>query len=123
MHGPIEEHIEAATLENYSLQVSSREALEDVECHLQVCAVCRERLQEIEPFNMAHFIQDGLIYSRITQLQDGHFWAQHWGCEIQGGVRFRELADALTYLLDSFIQMFPEHECSKTCTQARTLFR
>jgi hypothetical protein len=76
MHGPIEEHIEAATLENYSLQVSSREALEDVECHLQVCAVCRQRLQEIEPFNMAHFIRDGLIYSRITQLKDGYFWGQ-----------------------------------------------
>jgi hypothetical protein len=113
------EHIGAATLEQYSLQVSLLEAREAVECHLQICPACRDRLEGIELFNMTHYTPDGLFCSRVTQLQDGSFWAHHWGCQVDVWGRFRDHSDAVSYLLDSFIQMFPKHECSKRCTGAR----
>ena len=77
MHGSIEEHIEAAVLEQYSLQVSYPEALEALERHLRICAACRDRLNRIEPFNMIHCTPDGPFYSRITQLKDGYFSVHH----------------------------------------------
>ena len=113
MHG--EEHIGAATLERYSLQELGPEALEAAECHLLICAACRERLAGIEPFNTIHYTPDGPFYSRITQLRDGSFAARHWGCQIEGGGRYLDLAGACRYLVDSFAQMFPEHECSEGC--------
>jgi hypothetical protein len=115
MHGSVEEHIGAATLEDYSLQELGPEALETAECHLQICAACQKRLAGIEPFNAVHYTQDGPFYSRVSQLRDGSFAARHWGCEIDGGARYADLAGACKYLVDSFVQMFPEHECNKAC--------
>jgi hypothetical protein len=109
------EHIGEATLEDYSLQKFGPEALEAAECHLLVCADCRDRLAGIEPFSAIHFTRDGLFYSRVTQLRDGSFWARHWGCQIDGGGCHRDLASAVKYLLDSFLQMFPEHQCGAGC--------
>jgi hypothetical protein len=119
MRGSIEEHIEAAVLEQYSLQVSYPEALEALERHLRICAACRDRLKRIEPFNMIHCTPDGPFYSRITQLKDGYFSAHHWGCQVDVWGRFRDLARARTYLIESFAQMFPKHECSNTCVWPR----
>lgn len=108
-------HIGAATLEKYSLQKLDLEAGERVECHLPVCGACRAQLAEIEPFSTIHNTQDGPFYSRVTQLRNGSFFARHWGCQIDGGGRHPDLASASKYLLDSFIQMFPEHDCRKGC--------
>jgi hypothetical protein len=115
MRGSIEEPVGAATLEDYSLQKPGPEALEAVEAHLLVCAVCRDWLAGIEPFNSIHYTEDGPFYSRITLLRDGSLWAHHWGCQIKGGDRYRDLVGACKYLLDSFEQMFPEHACGEAC--------
>ena len=121
MHG--EEHIRAATLEQYSLQMSGPTALDAVEYHLEICAACRDRLERIEPFNMIHFTPEGHFHSRITQMQDAHYWAHYWNCQIHDGRSFRDRDDAVTYLLDSFIKLFPEHECSKLCDGVCAPFR
>ena len=118
MHGSVGEHIGAATLEDYSLQELGPEALEAVEGHLLICAACRDRLAGIEPFNTVHYTQNGPFYSRITQLRDGSFSARHWGCQIDGGGRYGDLADACKHLVDSFVQMFPEHACDEACGDA-----
>ena len=123
MHGSFEEHIGAATLEQYSLQVSLPEAEEAVECHLQICAACRDRLERIEPFNMIHFTPSGLLRSRVTRLHGGSFWAHHWDCQVDVWGRFPTLASARKYLVDSFVHLFPEHECSNACTGPRVPFR
>jgi hypothetical protein len=115
MNGSGEEHIGAAALENYSLQELDEEALEAAERHLLECTRCRDRLAGIEPFNTVHYTQDGPFYSRVTQLRDGSFRACHWGCQIDGGRLYLDLAGACQYLLDSFVQMFPEHECGEAC--------
>ena len=108
----------AATLEGYSLQELGPEALDTAECHLLICATCRNRLAGIEPFNTVHYTKDGSFYSRVTQLRDGSFTARHWGCQIDGGGRYPDLAAACKYLVDSFAQMFPEHECGEACGDA-----
>jgi hypothetical protein len=113
-----EEHIGAATLEGYSLQEFGPEAPEAVECHLLICAACRDRLAGIEPFNTVHSTRNGPFYSRITQLRDGSFAARHWGCQINGGSRYADLAAACKYLLDSFVRMFPGHKCGEACGEA-----
>jgi hypothetical protein len=94
MLGSGDEHIGAATLEGYSLRELGPEALEAVECHLLICAACRDGLAGIEPFNTVHSTQDGLFYSRVTQLRDGSCAARHWGCQIHGGSRYDDLAAA-----------------------------
>ncbi|MGD0668735.1 MAG: hypothetical protein ABSB23_14335 [Bryobacteraceae bacterium] len=116
MHGSIDEHIGAATLERYSLGQFGPAVLEAVvESHLLICAACRDRLAGIEPFNTVHFTEDGPIYSRITQMQNGSFSARHWGRQIDGGSCYQDLAAARKYLRDSFAQMFPEHRCVEAC--------
>src|SRR5271169_3929606 len=82
-----DEHIGTANLEGYSLQELGPEALEAVECHLLLCAACRDRLAEIQPFNTVHSTQNGPFYLRITQLRDGSFAARYWGCQIGGESR------------------------------------
>ena len=119
MHGSVEEHIGAATLEDYSLQELGPEALETAECHILICAACQKRLAGIEPLNTVHYTQDGPFYSRVTRLRDGSFCAHHWGCQIDGGRRFPDLASACKYLVDSFAQMFPEHKCVEACRDTR----
>jgi hypothetical protein len=115
MHSSGEEHLGAATLEGHSLQKLGPEALEAVECHLLLCAACRDRLVGIEPFNTVHSTQNGLLYLRITQLRDGSFASRYWGCQIDGGSRHDDLAAACKYLLDSFVKTFPGHECGEGC--------
>jgi hypothetical protein len=115
MYTSVEEHLGIPTLEEYSLQRLTPEGLEMAECHLIVCADCRNRLAGIEPFNTVHYTQDGPFYSRITLLRNGLFSARHWGCQIDGGGPYLDISDARKYLLDSFVQMFPEHECGEAC--------
>ena len=109
------EHIGPTALERYSLEDLGTDDLETVECHLLICVACRDRLEGIEPLNTIHYTLEGPFYSRITQLRDGSFRARHWGCQIDGGDNYRGLAGARKYLLDSFVQMFPEHECGEAC--------
>ena len=115
MQRPDDEHVGPATLEDYSLQNLGPEALEAAECHILICACCRGRLAEIEPFSYIHYTPAGPFYSRITRLRNGLFWAHHWGCQVDGRSRYLDLASTRKYLLDSFVQMFPEHECGEAC--------
>jgi len=55
MHDSPEEHIGLPPYECYSLRELASEALEGAECHLLICAACRDRLAGIEPFNTAHY--------------------------------------------------------------------
>jgi hypothetical protein len=118
------EHIGAAILEAYSLQKLDSEALEATERHLLVCADCCAKLTRIEPFNFVHYTKDGPFHSRVTLMRSGLFFAHHWGCQIDGGGRYPDAVAAGKYLLASFAQMFPEHQCCEDCgcadaTQAR----
>jgi len=115
MSGPVGEHIGITTIECYSLEQLGSDDREAVERHLRICAGCRDRLVGVEPFNTIHYTPEGPFYSRITQLRDGSFHARHWGCQIDGGDNYLDLDAARTYLLESFVQMFPEHECGKAC--------
>jgi len=110
-----DEHLDAAALEAYSLQRLDTLAIHGAECHLLVCADCCDRLKGIEPFSTIHYTQDGPFYSRVTQLRDGSFWAHNWGYQIHGGWQYSDVLEARKYLVDSFVQMFPEHECGKAC--------
>ncbi len=100
------------------MQELGPEALEAVECHLLICAACRDQLAGIEPFNTVHFTENGPLYSRITRLRDGSFAARLWGCRVDGGSRHDDLAAARKYLLDSFVKMFPGHKCGEVCGDA-----
>ena len=100
------------------MQELGPEGLEAAEGHLLICALCRNRLAGIEPFNTIHYTADGPFYSRVTKLRNGSFEARHWGCQIDGGGRYSDLAGACKYLVDSFAQMFPEHKCSAACGDA-----
>ena len=115
MQGSVEKHIDAATLEQYSLRKLGPEAQKVAECHLLICPPCCERLAGIEPFNIVHYTEEGLFYSRITHLRDGSFCARHWGCQIDGGSSYPDFDGACNYLLESFAHLFPEHECVEAC--------
>ena len=108
-------HLAAATLEDYSLHNLTPKELEAAEHHLLICPTCCERLAGIEPFNVVHCTEEGLFYSRVTRLRNGSFVARHWGCQMDGGRGYPDLASACKYLLESFAQMFPAHRCGEAC--------
>ena len=58
-----------------------------------------------------HDTEDGLIVSEAKQLGENEWLAHHWGPQLDGGGTFRSLGAAMTYLRESFEQMFPEHQC------------
>jgi hypothetical protein len=57
----------------------------------------------------AHDTEDGLIVSETTRLGRGEWFAHQWGAQLDGGTATKTLLEAMTYLIDSFRQMFPEH--------------
>ncbi len=107
-------------LERYSLGRLASSEMPALEEHLLVCPRCTSRLARMEPYNFVHFTADGPIYSRITRLRQGTFFARHWGRSLSGGKQFQSRQGARAYLVRTFALMFPEHVCSRRCgkTQA-----
>lgn len=62
-----------------------------------------------------HDTEDGLIVSEATRVGQKKWFAHHWGPELDGGISTKTLRDAMTYLIESFRQMFPEHQCTERC--------
>lgn len=62
-----------------------------------------------------HETQDGLIVSETTRLGRGKWLAHHWGPQLDGARNTKTLKDGMTYLIESFQQMFPEHQCTERC--------
>ena len=110
-----DEHRTADELENYSLGRLGRTRTGPLEEHLLICEECRGRLTAIEPYNFIHYTSDGPVYSRITKLRTGAFAARHWGRRLDGGREFRTRQGAKAYLIRTFGQMFPEHQCTARC--------
>jgi hypothetical protein len=66
-----------------------------------------------------HDTDDGLIVSVVTQLGDRKWSARHFGPQLEGGRITKTFRQALTYLTESFEQMFPEHHpCNDNCQTA-----
>jgi len=111
----IDDHKSLEELESYSLGKVAPSQLAALEEHLLICGQCRAKLAAIEPFSYVHYTKDGPVYSRITSLRTGAFFARHWGRNLEGGKEFRMRARAKAYLLRSFSEMFPEHICTARC--------
>jgi hypothetical protein len=43
--------------------------------------------------------------------------ARHWGRQLDGGRTCDSVEEANAYLMESFQQMFPKHECSEHCRE------
>jgi hypothetical protein len=62
-----------------------------------------------------HDTEDGLIVSETTRQGRGKWLAHHWGPQLDGARNTKTLKDGMTYLIESFQQMFPEHQCTERC--------
>jgi len=110
-----DEHLSEENLESFSLGRVAPSRVAGFEKHLLICEPCRQRLIAIEAYNYIHYTIDGLIYSRVTKLRSGMFFARHWGRQMEGGKEFRSTNAAKAYLIRTFRQMFPEHLCEPRC--------
>jgi hypothetical protein len=119
-------HPAPAQLELYSLDRLHDPILAQVEEHLLVCEFCREVVAENDrllhalrvlriPMSFVHQTEDGPICSHVARLDERTWFARHWGRELHGGRSFESILDANEYLLNSFAEMFPEHECGPGC--------
>jgi len=109
------DHHSGGDLESYSLRRLAPARTGPLEQHLLFCPQCRQKLNAIEPYNFVHYTRDGPIYSRITKLRTGAFFARLWGENLEGGKEFRTKWSAKAYLLRTFARMFPEHTCTTRC--------
>ena len=132
------EHITEDDLEKYAMRTLPASACATFEEHLLICPDCRDRLVDFEQYveaiqaaaaalpgktktrkarshRFVHDTEDGLIVSEATRR--GQKWfAHHWGPELDGGTTTETLEEAMTYLNESFQQMFPEHtKCTERC--------
>src|ERR1039458_9943785 len=57
----------------------------------------------------------GPIFGAVHIGTDGKWLARHWGRQLDGGRICSSVDEADAYLMDSFWQMFPGHECSQQC--------
>ena len=115
MQGPTQHHGSEEELESYSMGRLGAFRTAAIEEHLLICRQCTEGLLAIETFSYIHYTRQGPVYSRITKLKSGAFFARHWGRDLDGGKEFRTRSGAKGYLTRSFSQMFPEHVCSSRC--------
>ena len=119
-------HIESGVLELYALGRLAEPVLGRVKEHLLTCEACRQdvdscdrgigtRRGSLVPMSFVHETEDGPIYSHTTPGPGGGWVARHWGRELDGGRTCQTILDANEYLLVSFAEMFPEHECGPGC--------
>lgn len=124
--GYLTSHTASAVLELYALGRLSEPVLGRVEEHLLVCETCRNEVARhdrfinalrvlLVPMSFVHETEDGPVYSRTAPGPDGAWVARHWGHELDGARTCATILDANEYLLVSFAEMFPEHECGPGC--------
>jgi hypothetical protein len=61
-----------------------------------------------------HDTADGFIYAR-TERKGRKWLARHWGEQLHGARECRTMREANEYLTTSFVEMFPEHRCTRRC--------
>lgn len=67
------------------------------------------------PVSVVHQTEDGPVHLWASPGQDGRWRARIWGQQLAGTHQFQTLAEANRHLLESFLQMFPDHVCSSGC--------
>jgi len=135
----IKHHASEDVLERFVMGTLSNGPGEQLEKHLLLCQSCRDRLNDTEEFVIAtrtaaaetttisarsfrftHDTDDGLIVSEVTRVRRGKWLAHHWGPQLDGGRTMKTLPEAISYLLESFQQMFPIHRCGERCQTGQT---
>jgi hypothetical protein len=129
-----EGHPSSDELEAYSLGLSSGADLEQVEEHLLICERCQNELALTDQYIRAmktafaslqsgsrlrsvHITEDGPVFGAIHCGADGKWVARHWGRQLDGGRICDSMEEANAYLMESFRQMFPDHQCSEKCRE------
>ena len=68
----------------------------------------------MKPLFFVHDTSDGMVYSRAQR--HGRKWlARHWGDQLDGIGEHSTLEAANRFLIVSFQEMFPEHQCTPRC--------
>jgi anti-sigma factor RsiW len=128
------DHVEAKVLEQYALDGLSANRALAIEEHLSICGACRERLTESElfierlralyrgfdsiPLDHVHLTEEGPIRLKVEKSEGCDEWsAVLSGAEIEMRGRFLTVLEANEFLLRSFREMFPGHQCSDGCMQ------
>ena len=133
------QHPPEEALEAYVMRTLPASDIGLLETHLAFCLLCLERVSEARDFVttfraaaveclkseeprdarshwFTHDTDDGVIVSEVTRLGPTKWFAHHWGPQMDGGMTTRTLMEAVTYLTQSFQQMFPEHVvCTTRC--------
>ena len=136
-------HPRRTQLDEYTFDRLTGADLVTVEEHLLICEPCwryveledefrgalvrahslqnrtRKGLWQCGPLKFVHHTADGPIFSEVTRLGKGKWSGRHWGRQLDGSHLTSTLWEANEYLLDSFVQMFPEHRCTRRCGMLR----
>lgn len=75
--------------------------------------------RKVGPLKFVHQTSDGPIFSEVKRLGKGKWFARHSGRHLDGGDTTTTLWEANVYLLRTFVQMFPEHRCTRRCGMIR----
>ncbi len=130
LHVPM--HPNHDTLELLAGNRLTEPALATAEEHLLVCDSCRERLNLISEYLSTmraalrpsdprvilwqlHSTHDGPIQIWVEQKPDGKWLSRRAGPNLDGGLETEKRTDALLDAFQSFVQLFPEHKCSRAC--------
>jgi anti-sigma factor RsiW len=122
-------HPTSDEMDEYVLGRLTDAALVKTEEHLLHCSDCQCKVEILEAMiavlreaprirvalRFQHETQDGIITSEVIRISRRKWLARHTGPQLDGGVTTSTLAAANAYLVDSFAQMFPEHECTEKC--------
>ena len=79
---------------------------------------CEAKVPKVTTLAFLHHTEDGFIISEVTRLGRRKWFAHHFGLQLDGGKIAPTLRDAVTYLMESFREMFPEHRCGPRCRTA-----
>jgi len=129
-----DDHPNRDELEAYAMSQLSEPDLERIETHLLRCEHCQDALSQADEYirsirtaaalsngtarcRSIHFTEDGPIFGASHERADGKWLARHWGRQLQGMRVCDTLEEANAYLIDSFRQMFPDHDCSVRCIE------
>ena len=129
-----EVHPSSDELEAYSLGLSSDTDLEKVEEHLLICERCQNELaltdQYIRAMKVAlassqtgrrlrsiHITEDGPIFGAMHSRSRWQMGSSALGQATRWWPTCDSVEEANAYLMDSFQQMFPEHDCSEQCRE------
>jgi hypothetical protein len=120
-----EVHPAFGELEAYAFGLSPEAILEDVEEHLRCCIQCQNelamrngavKLGDKGRLRSIHITEDGPIFGTLHSRADGKWVARHWGRQLDGYGICDSTEEASRYLTKSFQQMFPEHVCTRQCS-------